>query len=196
MDYVRSHLSFKLLWLLSKPDVQTRCFSNILAFQEGSLLLCLSKPSSLVCYGFSLHHTSSSSTHICISLELFMLCFVFNTPSCKKARLPGIKQSKTPLPLKPVPPWLENLWPSHRPWDRSEEEAAWALAETRHPLVFDAPAHFVTLWTYSIPWGWCHWRVPFLSTCPVTWSYLFHLNFASSNIYPSLHFRICYPNQR
>lgn len=142
------------------------------------------------------HHTSSSSTHICISLELFMLCFVFNTPSCKKARLPGIKQSKTPLPLKPVPPWLENLWPSHRPWDRSEEEAAWALAETRHPLVFDAPAHFVTLWTYSIPWGWCHWRVPFLSTCPVTWSYLFHLNFASSNIYPSLHFRICYPNQR
>lgn len=103
-------------------------FPNILAFQEGSLLLCLSKPSSLVRYGFSLHHTSSSSTHICISLELFMLCFVFNTPSCKKARLPGIKQSKTPLPLKPVPPWLENLWPSHRPWDRSEEEAAWNSA--------------------------------------------------------------------
>lgn len=102
-------------------------FPNILAFQEGSLLLCLSKPSSLVCYGFSLHHTSSSSTHICISLELFMLCFVFNTLSCKKARLPGIKQSKTPLPLKPVPPWLENLWPSHRPWDRSEEEAGPSL---------------------------------------------------------------------
>lgn len=38
---------------------------------------------------------------------------------------------------------------------------------------------------------------PFLSTCPVTWSYgtAFHLSTPASNPSPCLHFKICYPNQ-
>ena len=73
----------------------------------------LSKPASFAfCSLFALLHLVRM--HMCISLELFTLCFVFNTPSCKSkaARHTAVR---TPLPLQPVPPWLENLWPSHRP---------------------------------------------------------------------------------
>lgn len=55
----------------------------------------LSKPTSLVCYAsFCRLHLIFISSHMCISLELFMLCFVFNTTSCKSKGLPGIKHSK------------------------------------------------------------------------------------------------------
>lgn len=43
---------------------------------------------------FLLTTSSALSIHVCISLVLFMLCFVFNT----RSRLQGIKPSKLPFP--------------------------------------------------------------------------------------------------
>lgn len=118
-------------------------------------LTLLSKPTSLACYALSLGYTSSSSTHMCISVELFMLRFVFNTPSCK-SEAARHKAVKTPS-LQPVPPWPENLWPCHRPWDRSWEQPAWALAETRHPLVWRTTLFCLLLDALETA-GWCHWQ--------------------------------------
>ena len=177
------------------------CFPNILAFQEGQFTAQsrLSKPTSLVCYAFALYYTSSSSMHICISLELFMLCFVFNTPSCKSTAARH-KAVKTALPSSP----------SHLGWRiYGQVLAPETEAERTLPgpslklgtLLFDAPPHFVSFWTCSTPRGDATdstvWH-PFLSTCPVTWSYgsAFHLPTLPSNPSPSLHFKICYPNQR
>lgn len=120
----------------------------------------------------SLYYTSSPSMHMCISLELFMLCFVFNTPSCK-SEAARHKAVKTALPFNP----------SHLRWRiygqvvAPETEAERSLPGPSlklSTLLFDAPPHFVSLWTCSTPRGDATdsavWH-PFLSTCPVTWSY-------------------------
>lgn len=136
-------------------------------------LSCLSNPKSLVCSAFPFDYTSSSFMHMCISQELFMLCLVFNTPSCK-SKAARHKAVKTPLPLQPSPHWLENLWPSPHPWDRSSEESA--QAETRHLLVL-RPVSFLSPVRHARHWG----VIPLtavLDTCSITWScgHAFHLS--------------------
>lgn len=152
---------------------QHSCISR----RQFTALPRLSKPTSLVCYAFSFYYTSSWSMHMCISLELFMLCFAFNTPSCN-SKAARHKAVKTPLPSNP----------SHLGW-RIYGQVIAPETEAERPgpllklgtLLFDAPPHFVSFWTCWTPRGDATdsavWH-PFLSTCPVTWSYgsAFHLS--------------------
>lgn len=158
----------------------------------------LSKPKSLVCCASSFDY-SSSSMHMCISLELFMLCFVFNTPSCK-SKAARHKAVKTPLPSNP----------SHLGWRiygqvlTPETEADTSLPGPLLKLCtffLHAPSHFVDFSDVFDTAGWCHWQC---RLTPIPQHLLSHLElqpgFLSfhppSSPSPSLHFKICYPNQR
>lgn len=108
------------------------------------------------CCAFPVGYTSSSSTHMCISLELFMLCCVFNTPSCK-SKTARHKAVKTPFPSNP----------SHLGWRiygqvlTPETEAERSLPGPSlklSTLLLDAPSHFVRFQTCFNTSGWCHWR--------------------------------------
>lgn len=158
-----------ILRILSRTTVSP----TFLHFKKGNLQPPLTFQTHLVCFLTSLspsYCSSSSYVHKCISAQLFMLCFVFNTPSCK-SNAARHKAVRNPLP--------SNL--SHRGSRiygqviAPETEAERESAETRHPLVFDAPPHFVSrFWTCSAPRADATdgtvWH-PFLSTCPVTRSH-------------------------
>lgn len=138
---------------------------------------------------------------MCISPELFMLCFVFNTPSCDSmtARHEAVKTHF------PTPPYLAGEYMAKSSPLRQKLRGAlrgpslWNSAPSRlmHHLIF------VPLFGCAIHRGGDAsdspvWH-PFLSTCPVTWSYGW--GFSSPPPLPSippphLHFKICYPNQR
>lgn len=141
-DYVRSLRSFKLSWILSNLDfwplltaVSPACF---LRFETADNWPVLPLRTHIIrCRAVPVGYTSSSSAPMCISPELFMLRCVFNTPSCKSKGCQA-QSSQNSSSLQPVPPWLENLWPSPHPWDRSWEESAWALRWN------SAPSHFVS----------------------------------------------------
>lgn len=202
VNNVKSQHRIKLSWILSKLDfVQNCCFSqhSCISRRQFTALSRLSKPTSLGCYAFSFYCTSSSSMHMCISLELFMPCFVFNTPSCK-SKAARHKAVKTPLPSNP--PHLG--WRIYGQVIAPETEAERSLPGPLlklGTLLLDAPPHFVSFWTCSTPRGWCHWQhclTPIPQHLPGHLE--LRLGFSSFHLpskpYPSMHFKNLLPKSK
>lgn len=125
--------------------------------------------------GLFFSYTSSSSMHMCISVELFMLCFVFNTPSCK-SRTARHKAVKTALPSNPSQRGCRIYGQVLTP-ETGAERSLPGPSLKLSTFLLDAPSHFVSFWTCLTPRGDSAVWHPFLSTCSVTWSssQTFHL---------------------
>lgn len=105
---------------------------------------------------FSFYSTSSSSMHMCISLKLFMPCFVFNTPSCK-GKAARHKAVKTPLPSNSSHLGWRIYGPVFAPETEAERSLPGPLLKLG-TLLFNAPPHFVSFLDMFDTAGWCHWQ--------------------------------------